>query len=222
MARPEKNSLDYFSHDCDMRNDVKIKALRRKFGHKGYSIYVMMIEHLGNCSYLQYEWNDLSIELLTPEFDIDANELKEIIDYCVFLKLFQVEVGIIYSQKFYERNQEVLNKRKSFNLNNSPLSVLKRNKLSDNGVNSTLTIVNSELIHKVKESKVNESIEEQTKVEQIKRKHTLKEKIKDIFKSVHNIDKILKNDDWDVLERQDKYNFNKNYSIIAEYQSIKI
>ena len=91
MARPEKNNLDYFSHDCDMRNDIKIKALRRKFGHKGYSIYVMMLEHLGNCEYLQYEWNDLSIELLTPEFDIDSIDLKEIIEYCIFLKLFQID-----------------------------------------------------------------------------------------------------------------------------------
>jgi hypothetical protein len=129
MARPEKNNLDYFSHDCDMRNDIKVKALRRKYGHKGYSIYVMMLEHLGNSNYLQYEWNDLSIELLTPEFDIDGTELKEIIEYCVFLKLLQVEEGIIFSQKFYERNQDVLNKRKSFDLINSPLSVLKKNKL---------------------------------------------------------------------------------------------
>jgi hypothetical protein len=129
MARPEKNNLDYFSHDCDMRNDIKIKALRRKFSHKGYSIYVMMLEHLGNCDYLQYEWNDLSIELLTPEFDIDSNELKEIIKYCVFLKLFEIEGNIIFSKKYYDRNQEVLNKRKNYNLNNSPLGVLKKEKL---------------------------------------------------------------------------------------------
>ncbi len=130
MARPQKNNLDYFSHDCDMRNDLKIKALRRKFGHKGYSIYVMMLEHLGNCDYLQYEWNETTIELLTPDFDVDAVELIEIIEYAVKLKLLQIEEGYIYNQKFYERNSEILNKRKDFNLINSPLSVLKQNKLS--------------------------------------------------------------------------------------------
>lgn len=227
MARPEKNNLDYFSHDCDMRNDIKVKALRRKYGHKGYSIYLMMLEHLGNCNYLQYEWNELSIELLTPDFDIDAEELKTIIDYCVFLNLFQVEEGIIYNQKFYDRNQEVLNKRKSFFLENSPLSVLKRNKLPDNRVNSTLTIVNSELIHKEEYSKEEESKkennkEEYSKEEQIKRKYIIKEKIKSIFKTIPDIDKLIDRNDMDTIERKDKYNFNLHYSTLLEYQRIKI
>ena len=30
MARPTKQNVDYFSHDCDMRNDIKIKALEAK------------------------------------------------------------------------------------------------------------------------------------------------------------------------------------------------
>jgi hypothetical protein len=147
MARPEKNNLTYFSHDCDMRNDIKIKSLRRKFGNEGYAIYVMMLEHLGNCDYLQYEWNDLSIELLTPDFNIDATELKKIIEYCIFLKLFEVVDGIIFCKKFIERNQHVLSKRKSFNLINSPISVLNKNKLPDNAVNVELTHINDDLMH---------------------------------------------------------------------------
>ena len=173
MARPQKHNLVYFSHDCDMRNDIKIKALRRKFGHKGYSTYVMMLEHLGNCEYLQCKWDDLSIELLTPDFDIDVEDLKEIINYCVFLKLFEFEEGIIFSNRFYQRNSDVLNKRKDFNLGNSPLSVLKKNKLNSNSVNYSETIVNSELIHKEKKSKVNESI-----VNESKQKESIEENIK--------------------------------------------
>lgn len=202
MARPEKNNLTYFSHDCDMRNDIKIKALRRKFGHKGYSVYVMMLEHLGNCEYLQYEWNDLSIELLTPDFDIDGDDLKEIINYCVFLKLFEVEEGIIFNKKFYDRNQDVLNKRKGFNLNNSPLSVLIQNKLTHNSVNSELTTINSNLIHKEKNSKVkkskeeesienkskiNQSIEEQIKSKEIKEDWKIEELKQSIKKNIENL-----------------------------------
>ena len=33
MARPAKLNADYFSHDVDMRNDIRIKGLRRNFGH---------------------------------------------------------------------------------------------------------------------------------------------------------------------------------------------
>ena len=126
MARPVKNNLEYFSHDKDMRNDLKIKALRRKYSHKGYSIYVMMLEHISNCDYLQYEWSELNIELLTPDFDIDATELIEIIDYCVKLNLFSIHLGYIYSHRFFERNQTVLNSRKDFSLNNSPIMMLKQ------------------------------------------------------------------------------------------------
>ena len=160
MARPAKNNLDYFSHDKDMRNDIKIKALRRKFSHKGYSIYVMMLEHLSNCEYLQFEWSELNIELLTPDFDVDSTELVEVVDYCIKLNLFQIEEGILFSQKFYDRNQDVLGTRKGFSLLNSPLSILKRNKLTDNVVNQELTIVNSKLIHKGKESILKNNIEE--------------------------------------------------------------
>jgi hypothetical protein len=227
MARPQKNNLDYFSHDKDMRNDLKIKALRRKFSHKGYSIYVMMLEHLSDCEYLQYEWNDLSIELLTPDFDVDSDELKEIINYCIFLKLFQVEEGIIFSDKFYQRNQDVLNTRKGFSLINSPLSVLKRNKLPDNGVNQELTIVNEELIHKEKNSKLKdnkekESKEQDSKEEETKRKYIISQEIKSIFKDIPNIIKLVECNDMDAIERKDRFLFNTHYNLITEYQSIKL
>jgi hypothetical protein len=185
MARPVKNNLDYFSHDKDMRNDLKIRNVRRKFGHKGYSIYVMMLEHLADCEYLQYEWNELSIELLVPDFDIDVEELTEIIDHCIKLKLFEVEEGYIFSHKFYERNQEVLNKRKEFNLGNSPINQLKKNKLSDNEVNSTLTTVNSDLIHKVKYSKEKESIIKESIEQESKEQDRIVKKPKSLIEDIY-------------------------------------
>ena len=237
MARPVKNNLEYFSHDKDMRNDLKIKALRRKYSHKGYSIYVMMLEHLSNCEYLQYEWSELNIELLTPDFDIDATELIEIIDYCVKLNLFSIHLGYIYSHRFFERNQTVLNSRKDFSLNNSPIMMLKQNKLLDNGVNPELTMVNPELIHRVKESKVKESKQEESKQEesiveeskqeeskedQIKRKYNIAEELKGIFKTVPDILKLVDRNDLDTIERREKYLFNLHYSTILDYKKIKI
>jgi hypothetical protein len=232
MARPKKNNLEYFSHDKDMRNDLKIKALRRKYSHKGYSIYVMMLEHISNCDYLQYEWSELNIELLTPDFDIDATDLIEIIDYCVKLNLFQIHLGYIYSHRFYERNEKVLNSREGFSLNNSPIMMLKQKKLLDNVVNPELTIVNPELIHRVKESKVKESIgeesieqntkEQESKEDQIKRKYNIAEELKGIFKTVPDILKLVDRNDLDTIERREKYLFNLHYATILDYQKIKI
>ncbi len=235
MARPVKNNLEYFSHDKDMRNDLKIKALRRKYSHKGYSIYVMMLEHLSNCDYLQFEWSELNIELLTPDFDIDATELVEIIDYCVKLNLFQIHLGYIYSHRFYERNQIVLNSRKDFSLNNSPIMMLKQNQFSKSQINYDKIEINTQSkVNKsiVKESKQEDSIvedsieqntkEQESKEEQIKRKYNIGEELKGIFKTVPDIIKLVERNDLDTIERREKYLFNLHYATILDYQKIKI
>jgi hypothetical protein len=225
MARPVKNNLDYFSHDKDMRNDIKIRNVRRKFGHKGYSVYVMMLEHLSDCEYLQYEWNELSIELLVPDFDVDSNELIDIIHHCVKLKLFELELGILYCNTLYQRNNKVLTDRNSFDLNNSRLSQLKQDLLSKSDINYILSNESTHSI--VKESKVKESIVKESKVEeskedQIKRKHIIAEQIKSTFNTIPNIIKLIEKEDMDAIERRDKYLFNLHYSTILEYQKIKI
>ena len=78
-----KNNADYFSHDADMRNDVKIKALRRKFSHVGYAVWCYLLEVLTDSDFFEIEYNELNTELLSADFDISTNEFKEIIDYCI-------------------------------------------------------------------------------------------------------------------------------------------
>jgi hypothetical protein len=197
MARPVKNNLDYFSHDKDMRNDNKIRNVRRKFGHKGYSVYVMMLEHLSDCEYLQYEWNDLSIELLVPDFDVDNEELVEIIEHCVKLKLFELELGILYCPTLYQRNNKVLSDRNSFDLNNSPLSKLKQDLSSKSEINYSLS--NESTYSIVKESKGEERKEKESIVEESKgqdsivKKTILKEKIRKNIKNERLMELTL---DW--------------------------
>ena len=237
MARPQKNNLNYFSHDKEMRNDIKIKALRRKFSHKGYSIYVMMLEHLSNYDYLQFEWNDLNIELLTPDFDIDSNELIEIINYAVKLKLFEIEVGYIYCPNMLLRNQHILSDRKCFDLINSPINKLKRDLLNKSPINTgetplpdSKTGINTHIILNeskeensiVKESKEENSIEQNIIEEEMKKKYKIGEELKSIFKTIPNIIRLVDGNDLDKVERMDKYLFNLHYSTIVEYQSIKI
>lgn len=113
MARPKKDNADYFSHDSDMRNDPKIKALRRKFGFTGYAIYNFMLEILTDSDFFVHEWNDLSIELLAGDFDIMPEELKEIIKYCSeTLHLFQIEDNFIRCLTLENRFESLLSKRK--------------------------------------------------------------------------------------------------------------
>jgi hypothetical protein len=134
MARPTKHNADYFSHDIIMRDDPKIKALRRKYSHTGYSIWNMLLELLTSKEYFEYEWNELNIELLAPDFDIDAEQLEEIVSYCIKIGLLQITNGYLHCEKLTFRLEEsVLLRRKGYcsdnarrnvvNVNINPISV---------------------------------------------------------------------------------------------------
>lgn len=111
MARPKKENADYHTHDKEMRNDPKIRALRRKYKHEGYSLYNMMLEVLTGSDNWKYSWNSLNIELLSGDFD--SENVAEIINYCVKpLGLFTIENGEIFSLQHQKRFIPLLNKRK--------------------------------------------------------------------------------------------------------------
>lgn len=153
MARPTKQTVDYFSHDCDMRNDIKIKALRRKYKHLGYSIYIITLELLGDTEYFQMKWDDTNIELLASEYDCDTDELKEIINYCIQLDLFKIEYDYLYCEQFTKRLEDtLLVRRKDYCSNNSPISKLSGVNVNTNKINDNINTQS-----KVKESKVDNS-----------------------------------------------------------------
>lgn len=92
MARPRKNNAEYFSHDVSMRNNKKIKAVRAKFGLIGYAIWNMFLETLTESENFEAEFDELDIELLAGDYGLDLNQLKEILDYFVYVKLLRVSV----------------------------------------------------------------------------------------------------------------------------------
>lgn len=144
MARPQKNNADYFPHDADMRNDPKIKALRRKFKHTGYAVWNYILESLADSDFFEIEWSDLNIELLAADFDIEPDELREIVAYSSMLGLLQTDNGILTCEKLKLRFKPLLAKRKP-NSNEFPNQKPMKNDVSD--------IENPQ--SKVKESKVN-------------------------------------------------------------------
>lgn len=112
MPKPNKNSADYFSHDCDMRNDIKIRALRRKYGNTGYAVWCYMLETLTGSENFFAPYNAVSKELMAADFDIQVSELEAIIEYCMQLNLLQMnEDGQIYSRAHQRRFEDMLIKR---------------------------------------------------------------------------------------------------------------
>jgi hypothetical protein len=165
MARPIKHNADYFSHDTEMRNDIKIKALRRKFNHLGYSVWIMLLELLASNEYFEYEWNDLNIELLAPDFDCDADEIKSIVEYCIKLNLLQITNGYLHCEKLTIRLEDtVLLRRKGYCNNNAKRNQLKVVNVNINEVNDNINRQSKVKESKLNESKINESKVKQTKV----------------------------------------------------------
>lgn len=111
MARPLKTNADYFSHDADMRNNRKVKALRARFGLEGYAIWCMLLECLTDEDGFRLQWNDLGIELLAGDFSTSAERLVEIVDYMVKIGLIRTVEATLTCPAHLERMQFVLEER---------------------------------------------------------------------------------------------------------------
>lgn len=111
MARPYKINAEYFSHDADMRNDVKVKALRRRFGLTGYAVWCFLLEALTDADSFEIEWTPTSRELYAADFDIAPEELDPILSYCESIGLMQRRGDIIFSEAHQRRLQAVSDRR---------------------------------------------------------------------------------------------------------------
>jgi uncharacterized phage protein (TIGR02220 family) len=132
--RPKKQNLDYFSHDRDMRNDPKIRALRTKYGLKGYALYNMLLEYLSDSDLLLIEINDLNYELMAGDFGVDPEEIRSEIEYCVNIGLFRREENLLWCPSLDDRSTPVFAKR------TYDLVSLRREKYSKRWVSASETI----------------------------------------------------------------------------------
>jgi len=157
MARPVKNYCDYFTHDRDMRNHRKIKALRTKFGITGYALWNMLLEYLTGIDGNEFEFSEIEIELMAGDFGVSVTEISDVVNYCVKMELLFLKDGFINSESLDERLNPVYEKRKV-------AKSLSKKQLRSNGkyVNNNAASVGVSVTEmpqsKVKESKVKESI----------------------------------------------------------------
>jgi len=115
MGRPPKQDAEWFRHDKDMRNDLKIRALRRRFGAEGYSIWCMTLEVLTDSDGIIAEITPVNTELLAADFEVDVKKLLEVWDYCVELGLLQrdMETATLTCSRLKERFETLFAKRKA-------------------------------------------------------------------------------------------------------------
>lgn len=110
-GRDIKTNALYFTHDAGMRDDPRIKALRRQFGHEGYAVWNYLLEVLTDAHRFEIPWLDLDIELIAGDFDVDPDKLRQIVGYCEKIQLLSVVDGKLFSQKHKDRFDKMMSKR---------------------------------------------------------------------------------------------------------------
>lgn len=112
MARPIKDDADFFGHDKNMRNDEKVKALRKKFGITGYALWCMLLEKLTDAPYFKLKFSDdVDKELLAGDFDLDVDQMENIILYMLRLGMLKLNEGHLYSEKLIAKFDRLLSRR---------------------------------------------------------------------------------------------------------------
>lgn len=113
MARPRKNNAERFSHDVELRNNRKIKAIRQKFGAEWYAVFVMFLEVLTDAEDFKIKFEEDEIELLAWDFNVEIARLESIVQYMIKLELLQCEDWFIYNNHLIERLDPLLKKREA-------------------------------------------------------------------------------------------------------------
>lgn len=181
MARPKKNNAEYFAHDADMRNDIRIKALRRKFpDNVGYSLWNMLLEVLTDSDYFEIELDDMAYELLSADFDVEAETLRDVVNYCITLGLLKNDNNKLYSESHQKRFKALLSKRQRDN-----------ERITDNENKSeiqNLEVIASENPYsKVKYSKVEETKVNKNKISLSKDGNPERENFLEVFFFYHHL-----------------------------------
>ena len=111
MARQTKNNADYFSHDSDMRNNPRVKALRAKHGLEGYAVWCMILETLTNAHDFTLKCDELMVEILAGDFGTDPDVLNSILKSCGRLQLLEWTEHTLKCPSLIERMKPLEAKR---------------------------------------------------------------------------------------------------------------
>jgi hypothetical protein len=113
MPRPTKNNADYFSHDTDMRNDRRIRSLRKAYGSAGYGVYCMLLETLTDNDLIQIEMTDVEMKLIADDFDMSVTDLEKILQSMAEIDLIQFGSGTLRCRTLDKRLKPIFDKRRT-------------------------------------------------------------------------------------------------------------
>ena len=113
MARPKKNTVDYFPHDCHWSKELEIFI--NKHGNKGYAFYFRLLELLGVTPDHKYDCSKpIDYQYLVSKTEVDEQKLEVYIERLVSIGVIDEELWKekkIWVQSFVDSVAEVYEKR---------------------------------------------------------------------------------------------------------------
>ena len=101
----------YISHDVGMRNHRKVRVLRQKFGHMGYAVWCYLLETLAGKEGFAVPFDEVEQEILAVDFGVDVQELRDVVETCVRLRMLTLKDGLLQSDTLIDRLCIVLDAR---------------------------------------------------------------------------------------------------------------
>ena len=108
MARPHKQTVDYFPHDTDASDGKTLTIIQSKYGNDGYAFWFKLLQLLGKSPGHFYDFNNpADWEFLLAKTHQKSTEItKNILKTLVELDAVDEELyksGVIWCQKFTDR-----------------------------------------------------------------------------------------------------------------------
>lgn len=115
MARPQSNTVEYFSHDTDASEKKTVGIMLEEFGLTGSGFWWILLEKLGSANnhYLDLR-NPIDMEFLLRKWGLSVVSGTEMLDKLAYLGGIDPVLwshGIVWSQNFVNRLSDVYKKR---------------------------------------------------------------------------------------------------------------
>lgn len=116
MPRPNKYTVDYFSHDADAGEGKTLSILFNCFGHEGISCWWLLLERVSRTrNHVIDIRNSENLEFLAAKLHFTPERLTEILNKMASLNAIDsalYHAGIIWIQNFVDRLEPVYKTRK--------------------------------------------------------------------------------------------------------------
>lgn len=116
MARPQKHTVDYFSHDADASEGRTITILENNFGVEGYAAWFKLLERLSKAeNHVLTCRNTEDTEFLAAKLNLKPEKTKEFLSKLAELDAIDADLfknGVVWCQHFVDRLKDVYTNRR--------------------------------------------------------------------------------------------------------------